>query len=143
MGINGLTSLLKKFAPETIVRKKYNITKDQKIIFHSRGLREIYNIDIIIKSIPKVKEIFPDVIYMFCGYFDDLNPYKNEIKKLGVEKNVIFLGKLDRLKELPYYYSDADVVISIPSRDSSPLSVYESMACKTPVILSKLPWLKY
>jgi len=31
-------------------------------------------------------------------------------------------------------------VVSVPSSDSSPSSVYEAMACKTPVILSDLPW---
>jgi glycosyltransferase involved in cell wall biosynthesis len=41
---------------------------------------------------------------------------------------------------MPYYSIDADVVVSIPTSDSSPASVYEAMACKTPVIISDLPW---
>ena len=34
-------------------------------------------------------------------------------------------------------------MISIPSSDSSPLSVFESIACKTPVLLSDLPWISH
>lgn len=123
------------------VRKKYNIGKNQKIVFHARGSRELYNSDIILKSIPNVKKVFPDVIYFFAGYYDENNPYQKIVKKLNVQKNVIFLGKIDRLRMLPKYYIDSNLVISIPSSDSSPLSVYETMACMTPIILSKLPWL--
>ena len=32
-------------------------------------------------------------------------------------------------------------MVSIPFSDSSPSSVYEAMACQTPVIVSTLPWL--
>ena len=53
---------------------------------------------------------------------------------------MLVIGNLDQKTKLPFYYRDADVVISIPSSDSSPASVYESMACKTPVIVSDLPW---
>ena len=53
---------------------------------------------------------------------------------------MIFTGRLDHNKEIKYYYADADVCVSIPSSDSSPFSVYEAMATKTPVIVSDLPW---
>jgi glycosyltransferase involved in cell wall biosynthesis len=43
---------------------------------------------------------------------------------------------------MKYYNIDADLMVSIPSSDSSPFSVYEAMAVKTPVIVSDLPWFK-
>ena len=38
------------------------------------------------------------------------------------------------------YYNASDIVISIPSSDSSPKSVYEAMFCKKPIIISNLEW---
>ena len=128
---------------KNIIRSKYNIRKDQKIILHPRGFRELYNPDIIINSINTVKKLYPDIVYIFCGYYDHHNNYEDKVKEMGIENNVMFVGHVDRIKELPYYYSDADVVLSIPSSDSSPLSVFEAMACATPVIVSDLPWLNH
>jgi len=62
------------------------------------------------------------------------------IEEEGVKNNIVFAGFLDNESELPYYFRDADIVISVPSSDSSPRTVYEAMACGTPVIVSDLPW---
>jgi glycosyltransferase involved in cell wall biosynthesis len=63
------------------------------------------------------------------------------IHKNSLEKNIFFAGYQDRIKDLKYFYRDADVNISVPSSDSSPFSVYESMACLTPNVVTDLPWL--
>ena len=41
---------------------------------------------------------------------------------------------------MPFFFKDADVVVSVPSSDSSTFSVYEAMACGRPVIITELPW---
>ena len=66
--------------------------------------------------------------------------YDELIKRLNIEDKVIAVNQLDHSKSMPYYCRDANIVVSIPSSDSSPASVYESMACKTPVIISDIPW---
>ena len=38
------------------------------------------------------------------------------------------------------HYNLCDLVISIPSSDSSPRSVYEAALCKKPIIVSDLSW---
>ena len=115
--------------------------EENRIVFSPRGLTPIYNIDIIIKTIPLVKAIYPNVKYLFCYNNDSLNTkLRNLIESLKVENNVLFTGFLDNETELPYYLKDSDVVLSVPSSDSSPRSVYEAMACNINVIISDLPW---
>jgi len=115
--------------------------KNEKIVFSPRGLSTIYNIDIIIKSIPIVKKVFPDIKYVFSRHFGSPETfYEKFIEEFDIKSNVIFTGFLDNEKSLPYYYTDADIVVSVPSSDSSPRSVYEAIACKKPVIISELPW---
>jgi glycosyltransferase involved in cell wall biosynthesis len=41
--------------------------------------------------------------------------------------------------EMADYYRLADVTVSIPNSDGTPMSVLESMACGTPVLVSRIP----
>lgn len=124
-----------------VARKHLGITSNQKFVFCSRGFQDVYNVDILIKTIPFVKKTFPDVKYVVCSLYQGLEEqYKQLANELNVLDNTIFAGSLDNEKELPFFCKDADVVVSVPSSDSSPLSVYEAMACGTPVIVSELPW---
>lgn len=120
-------------------RHKYQISDDTKIVFSPRAFNPLYNIGDIIKTIPDVIAKEKHVKYVFCSYAK--NPqWLRLIKKLHVEDNVILLGYVDNEKEMPYIYADSDVVVSVPSSDSSPRTVYEAMACGCTVIVSDLPW---
>jgi len=129
----------------------YNINKgkakkeisiiNEKIVFSSRGHKDLNNLDIILQSIPYVAKKIPDVRFIFaCLKSGFLKKYNKLITKLKIEDMIIVTNRLDHLNKMPYYSIDADVVVSIPTSDSSPASVYEAMACKTPVIISDLPW---
>ena len=78
---------------------------------------------------------------MFCRHFGELeNNYKRLITNLEVQNNVTFTGFLNNELDMPFYCTDADVILSVLTSDSSPRSVYEAMACGTPVIISELSW---
>jgi len=64
---------------------------------------------------------------------------KTKIQDYGLESNVIWLGTLN-CTEMAAHYNAADIVVSIPSSDSSPKSVYEAMFCGKPVVISDLMW---
>ena len=124
-----------------LVRNKYNIN-NSPIVFHSRRLSKVYDIDTIIKSVPIVKKELKNVKYIFTGFESELKKSTLKlIRKYEIMNTIIFCGRLNHDKEIKYYYSDADVVVSVPVSDSSPFSVYEAIACGTPVIVSDLPWL--
>ena len=75
--------------------------------------------------------------YAFGGeYYSKL---KEKVTKLGLENNVIWLGHI-KYEDMQLYYNACDLVISVPSSDSSPKSVYEAMFCGKPVIISDLEW---
>lgn len=129
--------------PKGLVVKKFELDS-RPILFHSRSLHPNYNTDIVIKSIPIVKSCFPDVCFIFTGDFNALNSgLRRFILNENIENNIIFCGRLDHDSEIKFYYRDADIVISVPSSDSSPFSVYEAMAMLKPVIVSDLPWTKW
>src|SRR5205814_2513601 len=61
------------------------------------------------------------------------------IDRLELGGSVTILGSVQP-ERLPEVYRAADVVLSIPSSDSSPRSVWEALACGRPVVVSDLPW---
>lgn len=121
------------------IREKLGL-KDEPVILSNRGITPLYNIDFVIKAIPKVLQVFPKAKFGFCYSYSDLIPeLKNLAESLGVKDSTIFFGFVKH-KDIPLYQAAADINISVPSSDSSPASVYEAMACGTPVIISELQW---
>jgi glycosyltransferase involved in cell wall biosynthesis len=111
------------------------------IILSPRAVKPLYNLDVIIESIPMVLNIFPDAIYLIQSYNID-HIYKDKL-----EKRINELGINSSLQWVPFqsseryvdYFRISNAVISIPSSDSMPITVLEALACGAPVIVSDLP----
>jgi len=84
------------------------------------------------------------------GESDDPDPEKtpeigrlSEIaRKLGVKRKVTFVGRRGR-DTLKYYYSAADVFVTVPWYEPYGMTPLEAMACGTPVIGSNVGGVKY
>ena len=122
-------------------RKYLGLMEGNKMIFSSRGFADLYNLDIVLRTIPIVIDSVKEAKFVFASHISGfMEKYGTLINQLEIEDYVLFAGLLDHTETMPYFCKDADVVVSVPSSDSSPASVHEAMACKTPVILSDLPW---
>ncbi len=137
---------LEVFKPEiekNKIRSKFELG-DSPLIFSNRGTTPLYNLDCVVKAIPKVLKVFPNVKFAFCNSSSHtFNPELKELaRNLGVIHSTMFIGHVE-FSDIPFYQKDADINVSVPSSDSSPASVYEAMACGTPVIISELPWTKH
>lgn len=136
---------LKIFHPEKTnkLREELGIG-DAPVVLSPRGVKPIYNQDIIIESIPLVLSKFPKVIYLMQNY-NIVSNYKAQLLKRINE-----LGISNSIRWLPFQASNryvdffrmSNVVISVPSSDSIPTTVLEALACGSPVIVSDLPSLR-
>ena len=115
------------------------------VLLSPRAVKPIYNLETIIKAIPEVRRDLPETIFIFRDYNTDPN-YKDRllmlIDRLGVRESVRWFGELERWEECVEIYRLADIIISVPISDGTPVSVLESMACGIPVIASDLPSLR-
>ena len=140
---------LKKFRPGVNVnelRKKLKIKKGQKIILSNRNHIKLYNNDIVIRSMSKVLQKFPNTILIMQNADGNCeNDLKNLAMKEGIYDSIRFLTKFN-YSEMPALYSIADIYISVPSWDAGPVSLKEAMACGTVPIISAIPgpmeWVK-
>lgn len=112
------------------LQKKYS---GKRIILHSTDFTPTKGTDLLVNSLPKVVKRFPNLLLLITSTLGNLKKMEFLADKLGVRKNIVFLGNVDYLL-LPAYYTLADVVVQPTRGQSMSLTVKEAMACEKPVI---------
>jgi glycosyltransferase involved in cell wall biosynthesis len=105
------------------------------VVLSPRGLKDIYNPDVVVGAFARVREQVPDaqLVLKHAGVEDLLDPEWRDAPGVKV------MGYLDSRAMIDLFRA-ADVTVSIPKSDSSPRSVWEAMAAGSPTVLSNLPW---
>lgn len=113
-------------------REKYRVEgKAYPVISHVANLRVMKGHREALQSIPELKKIFPDIVFLFAGRDDSRSEIPNLAKTLGVDKNVRFLGYCPEPAEV-LAISNAFI---LPSYwEGCPASLLEAMACGLPCV---------
>lgn len=112
------------------------------VVISIRAIAPLYRPLIIAQAIPLVLEKVPDtyfLIFTFNANPDVLQQFKNLVENAGISKSISYIPELSSDQDIAAYYSVADVAISVPFSDSTPISVLEAMACQVALVLSDLP----
>lgn len=137
---------LERFSPgprPQYLRERLNLPDTARVILSPRLMRPLYNLDQIATAASSVCAAVPDAYFIFAV----LPAAKDEALEARVRDifaggsahdRVRFVGAIPH-DEMADFYRLADVTVSIPSSDGTPMSVLESMACKTPVLVSRIP----
>jgi len=134
---------ISRFHPINKESAKKNIGQNaQKIVFWPRGIADYLNFDTIVAASQMVLKKYNNVhfIILFANKEVD-NSINEELKAKGIEKNYSLLNKI-QFEDMPYYYSAADMMISLSSNDSLPNTMLEAMACGCPVIMGDIPQIR-
>ncbi|MEA5567130.1 glycosyltransferase family 4 protein [Anabaena sp. UHCC 0399] len=118
--------------PELVT--KYGLT-DAKVIMTVARLwsGDIYKgVDVTIRALPKILQVFPEVKYLVIGRGDDQPRLAQLAQDLGVSDRVIFAGFVPT-EELIAHYHLADAYI-MPSQEGFGIVYLEAMACGIPVL---------
>ncbi|MFH1826853.1 MAG: glycosyltransferase [bacterium] len=134
----------KKF---TIVKKdktllaKLNI-KDEEVLLATGRMVAKKGFKYLIEALPEIITRFPKTKLVMIGDGELRKRLEEKVKQIGVENNVIFVGKV-AYGELQRYYSLADVFI-MPSVkdekgniDASPVSLMIAMMSGCPIVATK------
>lgn len=94
---------------------------------------DIYKgVDVTIRALPKITQIFPDVKYLVIGRGDDGPRLAQLAKDLEVADQVIFAGFVPT-EELADHYRVADAYV-MPSQEGFGIVYLEALACGIPVL---------
>jgi phosphatidylinositol alpha-1,6-mannosyltransferase len=122
--------------------KKWDLSPDCKIITTLARVIERKGHDTVIRGLPEIVAEFPKTKYIIAGPWKE--PYYQKlsdlIKKLKMEKHVIFTGFVDE-HDLCKYYSMSDVYVMVSrtieergDTEGFGITFLEANACECPVI---------
>jgi glycosyltransferase involved in cell wall biosynthesis len=123
--------------------KKHIGENGQKIVFWPRGIADYLNFDTLVAASQIVLKRYTGIhfIILFANRDKIDVSIEEELKAKGIEKYYSLLNKI-QFEDMPFYYSAADMMISISSNDSLPNTMLESMACGCPVIMGDIPQIR-
>ena len=105
-------------------------------IINTRGLEEVYDAKTFILAANIVLKENPEIIFKLAGIGSQEEYLKNLVRKLGLNKNIIFLGFLSQ-KELVKEMNLSDIYVSCSLRDGGlASSTIEAMACERITVIS-------
>ena len=116
------------------LREKYGLG-DSKVLMTVARLwsGDIYKgVDVTLRALPKIRQVFPDVKYLVIGRGDDRPRLEQLAQDLGVGDRVIFAGFVPTA-DLVHHYRLADAYI-MPSQEGFGIVYLEAMACGVPVL---------
>lgn len=120
------------------ILKKWGISSE-KVILYVGSEEPRQNVDKIILALKILVKKYPDIVFLKVGnpqWVGGREKLIDLVKRLKLEKNVIFTNYVDE-SDLPKYYNAADVFVYPCDHAGWGLPPMEALACKIPVVVSK------
>lgn len=123
-----------RFYEENVDKKKVedirnSLKIDKKafnIVFVGRLAKE-KNVDLLLSAQRKINDKDKNINLIIIGDGPDMEEYKETAKKLKIDKNVFFTGKVP-WEEIPAYYRVGNVFATASTSETQGLTVIEAMA---------------
>ncbi|MGG3469628.1 N-acetyl-alpha-D-glucosaminyl L-malate synthase BshA [Neobacillus pocheonensis] len=113
-----------------VLKSEFEIQPDEKVIIHVSNFRAVKRVPDIVKTFAKISAAMPAKL-LLVGDGPEMTIVCKLVRKLGLESQVIFLGKQENLEEL---YSISDLMLLLSEKESFGLVALEAMACGVPCI---------
>ncbi len=127
--------------PKPGLRKKLGLSPSQKIIFSAGRFVEKKGFPYLVEAMKHVKA--KDIVCVIAGYGPKERELKQLVKERGLEKKVLFVGRIPNA-EIPLWMNEADLIV-VPSiidstgeTETLGIVAIEAIACAKPVIVSKV-----
>lgn len=115
------------------LRKKYKIQSDETVLLSLGRVAKEKNIDVIIDALPFVLEYNSKVRLMIVGDFSYRAVLEEKVKSMGLEKRVIFTGRV-AMKDRWDMYALADIFCFPSLTDTQALVVNEAALMGLPIV---------
>ncbi|KSU63449.1 N-acetyl-alpha-D-glucosaminyl L-malate synthase BshA [[Bacillus] enclensis] len=112
------------------LRKEYGIAQGEKVIIHVSNFRGVKRVGDVVASFNLIQKEIPAKL-LLVGDGPEMTVVCRQVKELGLNDRVLFLGKQDNLEEL---YSISHLKLLLSEKESFGLVALEAMACGVPAI---------
>ncbi|MEC9492531.1 glycosyltransferase family 4 protein [Flexistipes sp.] len=128
---------IKRFYPDSEIynsfRDKLGISRSVKILLFVGRLAKEKNINVLIKAMPEIVKVNPEIFLVIAGDGDEKFNLENLSMKLRISENIVFTGEV-KYTEIDKYYKMADFFISASTSETQGLTYIEALASGLPVI---------
>lgn len=136
--VNGIGINLQNFQAQTFVkrtelRKVYGYRENDFILIYAAELNYNKHQDLLIDAVNILKIRTPNVKLLLAGVGVLKKQYKKQVRKLGLEENVEFLGYRSDIIDL---LKLSDIAVSSSRREGLPVNVMEAMATGLPLVVT-------
>jgi glycosyltransferase involved in cell wall biosynthesis len=107
-------------------------------VISTRRHYPVYNIKLLIESIPYVLEEVQNVKFIILGDGPENEKLRDLSAKIGVKDNIMFVGSVDH-HDIPKWLTSSNIYVSTTLSDSLGLSNLEAMACGVFPIVTDIP----
>ena len=118
----------------THFREKYGIPLQRPMLLYVGRVAHEKNIGFLLEVAKILSVEIPEILLVITGEGPAEAGLRASVKSLGIEKNVQFIGYLDRNTELNACYQAADVFVFASKSETQGLVLLEAMAQGTPVV---------
>lgn len=120
------------------LKSSLGIKSSEKVILFLGRVASEKSIDVIMDQMPSIFKDHPDYKFLIVGDGPSKKDLEEQAKKLNIENNVIFTGKVP-WNEVPKYYNIGDVFVNASVTETQGLTFIEAMAAEVPVVAKYAP----
>lgn len=129
---------------KTKCRKLLGLEEQNRYVGFVGVLYAHQGLDTLIEATPEVLRACPDVVFLIGGGGPMAEAWQNKVREMNIDGAFRFVGVVP-YAQLPIFLNAADICVAPFVRDrgeTSPLKLFDYMACGKPVICSDIPSLK-
>ena len=120
------------------LKKDLGINLNDKVIVFIGRMGDEKSIDVVMDNIPIVIKSIPNVKFLLVGDGPSRVPLEEQAKRLNIQDNVIFTGKVPWC-DVPKYYNLGDVFVNASLTETQGLTFIEAMAAGVPIVAKYAP----
>ena len=112
----------------------------REVVFSARNFSSLHNQETVVAAFAELKRRRPGVFLLMKnhrGEVEYLERIRSMIDSLGLGSDVKIVDSV-AYEDMPMLYRSADVMVSIPPSDATPMSLFEAMASGLPCVVSDI-----
>ncbi|HEX7490558.1 MAG TPA: glycosyltransferase [Candidatus Limnocylindrales bacterium] len=125
-------------APDPVALRRRLGLEGRRVLLSPRAITHLYRHGVAVEALAQLPD---DVVLLMAKYLVDqteMGALLARAAALGVTERVHFVDGIAHA-EMPDFYRLADVVLSIPMSDATPVTLLEALSCGRPVVATDLP----
>ncbi|MBI3140553.1 MAG: glycosyltransferase [Rhodocyclales bacterium] len=115
-------------------RARWGIPMEAPVALFVGRVAHEKNLDFLLQAARIARRRMPELFWLITGEGPALASLKRKVRAMRLEDSVLFLGYLDRRRELPDAYAAADAFVFSSLTETQGLVLLEAMAAGLPVV---------